>query len=132
VTQVVLFYMQTTVFSTYQQQINSIFVHVFTFIFLSPVPLLFHFLPINQHTIHYTPSHYMAPSPLCVLLTQCYDDVHSAGGGGRMLLGRGLGHDVFYFIFLFIYLFFFFWCFRFRGIGRPRIWARSCIKGVHL
>ena len=36
---------------------------------------------------------YMSPSPLCVLLTLCCDDVHSAGGGGKMLLGRGLGHD---------------------------------------
>ncbi len=62
-TQIVLFYMQTTVFSTYQQQIYSIFVYVFTFIFLFPVPLLFSFLPINQHTIHYTPSLYMAPPP---------------------------------------------------------------------
>jgi hypothetical protein len=40
-----------------------------------------------------TPAHYMSPSPLCVLLTQYCDDVHSAGGRGKMLLGRGLGHD---------------------------------------
>ncbi len=36
---------------------------------------------------------YMTPSPLCVLLTLCCDDVHSSGGGGKVLLGRGLGHD---------------------------------------
>ncbi len=36
---------------------------------------------------------YMSPSPLCVLLTLCCDDVHSDGGGGKVLLGRGLGHD---------------------------------------
>ncbi len=36
---------------------------------------------------------YMSPSPLCVLLTLCCDDVHSDGGEGKVLLGRGLGHD---------------------------------------
>ncbi len=51
-------------------------------------------------TSSFTPAQYMfymymyvSPSPLCVLLTLCCDDVHSAGGVGKMLLGRGLGHD---------------------------------------
>ncbi len=57
------------------------------------MPLISLLLRIPSLLIQLTLYVYAPPSPLSVPLTLYYDDVHSAGGGGQMLLGRGLGHD---------------------------------------
>jgi hypothetical protein len=70
---------------------NNYIIHVtpctFLLLFLFPSLASSFFTPTPAHYVYM--NMYMSPSPLCVLLTQCCDDVHSAGGGGRCCSGAG-------------------------------------------